>query len=523
MVFCYNSSMENKVMTDDLQIQIHALNKRNAELENTVAELSALVKHFEELFRLSQLKRFGASSEKTSPDAEQITLFGESEIPVITACQSEEAASKRRKQKGKRREDLSKLPLEIVDHDIPESARKCPNCNGFMEEIGVTTRDELKIIPARVIRVQHRCKAYKCPVCAETSDKTPIIRAAMPAPLIKNSVASASAVAYIITQKYLMHLPFYRLEQDFLRQGIFVNRQNMANWSIQVCEDWLSPIYDKLRQNLLRHNVLHADETSLQVLKEPGKTAGQKSYMWLYRTGGNTARPTVPYEYKPDRGGEHPETFLSGWQGFCHTDGYSAYQGLDGVTTVGCWAHVRRKFDEAFKIAKAPDALAKVGLDYCNRLFALEREFAGLSPSERYERRMKQSKPVAEAFFAWAKSLNIPPKLAITRALGYALNQEKWLMNVFCDGHLELSNNRAERSIKPFVIGRKNWLFASSVAGARASAVAFSIVETAKENGLNPFEYLSFLLESLPNATSDQLEALLPWGFGVPDQCKVTI
>ena len=509
-------------MAGDLRAQNSHLNQRVAELENTVAELSALVKHFEELFKLSQLKRFGTSSEKTALDAGQVTLFGTAELPAaMEEAKTEEATPKRRKQKGKRQEDLSKLTLEIVEHDLPEYERKCPSCNGSVEEIGVTTRDELKIIPAKVIRVQHRCKAYKCPVCANTSDKTPIIRAKMPASLIKNSLASASAVAYIMTQKHLMHLPFYRLEQDFLPQGVFINRQNMANWSIQVCEDWLNPVYSKLRENLLRHKVLHADETSLQVLREPGKTARNKSYMWLYRTSRDAEKPTVIYEYQPGRGGEYPETFLSGWRGFCHTDGYSPYHGLDSVTAVGCWAHVRRKFDEAFKIAKDPDSSAKVGLDYCNQLFALEREFAQLSPSERFEQRMKQSKPVAEAFFAWAKSLNMPPKLTITRALTYVLKQEKWLMNVFCDGRLELSNNRAERSIKPFVIGRKNWLFASSVAGAKASAMALSIIETAKENGLKPFEYLNFLLETLLAEPNRQIEELLPWGSAVPDQCKM--
>lgn len=513
--------MEHKVITDDLRTQNLALNQRVVELENTVVELSALVKHFQELFKLSQLKRYGASSEKTSLDAGQLSMFSEPVIPISAVPKVGKSILKGRKQRGKRQEDLSRLPLEIVEHDIPHSERKCPGCNSFMEKIGATVRDELKIIPAKVIRVQHRCKAYKCPICAETSDKTPIIRAKMPTPLIKNSVASASAVAYIMTQKHLMHLPFYRLEQDFLRQGVFVNRQNMANWSIQVCEDWLTLIYDKLRQNLLQHDVLHADETSLQVLKEPGKTARQKSYMWLYRTSGDAERPSVFYEYKPGRGGEHPESFLSSWQGFCHTDGYSPYHGLEGVIAVGCWAHVRRKFDEAFKIVKVTDSPAKIGLDFCNHLFALEREFAELSPSERFSRRIEKSKPHAEAFFVWAKSVHMPPKLAITRAISYALKQEKWLMNVFMDGRLELSNNRAERSIKPLVIGRKNWLFASSVAGARASAMAFSIIETAKENGLKPFEYLTFLLDTLPNATGSQIEAMLPWGCGVPEQCKM--
>ena len=512
--------MKTTVSAAELQAQNIELNKRNAELENTVTELSALVKHLQELFKLSQQKRFAASSEKSEG---QFTLFGDidSAMPEIVVPETEEITYKRRKQKGKREADLSKLPLEIVEHELPEGERKCPDCNDLMGEIGVTTRDELKIVPAQVVRVQHRAKTYKCKVCAETTEKTPIIKARMPKPLISGSIASASAVAHIMTQKHLMHLPFYRMEQDFVRQGVLISRQNMANWTIQVCENWLAPIYDKLRHNLLQHKVLHADETTFQVLKEPGKTAQQKSYMWLYRTGGESVCQTVLYEYQPDRSGQRPKTFLHSWRGFCHTDGYSAYKNLPNVTLVGCWAHTRRKFDEAYKISKVEHSPAKIGLDYCNQLFALEREFSEMLPEERFEARMKQSFPIAEAFFAWAKSVNMLPKLAITRALGYAIRQEMYLMNVFADGRLELSNNRAERSIKPVVLGRKNWLFANSVRGAKASVMAFSIIETAKENGLKPFEYLNFLLETLPDATTSRLDELLPWGSAVPDYCRL--
>jgi len=510
--------MKNTDAPRGFQAQIDRLEKRNASLENTVAELSALVKHFEELFKISQQKRFGISSEKSALDAGQTSMFEEPEPPLPPEI--EEVGYTRRKRKGKRAEDLSELPLEIIEHDLPESERKCPECDGAVDEIGVQTRDELKIIPAQVIRVQHRAKVYKCPTCDEQSDKICIIKAAMPVQLIRGSVASASAVAHIMTQKHLMHLPFYRQEQEFVRQGVAISRQNMANWSIQVCEDWLRPVYDKLRENLLQQDILHVDETTLQVLKEPGKPAESKSFMWLYRTGDKSPAPTVLYEYQPGRGGEYPRTFLKGWQGFCHTDGYSAYQGLQGVALVGCWAHVRRKFHEAWKITEAPDSPAKIGLDYCDGLFALEREFSGLPPDERYAARVERVKPLAEAFFAWAKSQSAPPKLAITRALTYAIKQEPRLMNAFCDGRLELSNNRAERSVKPFVIGRKNWLFCDSVRGAVSSAVAFSIIETAKENGLKPFEYLKFLLETLPQAGVDPIDDLLPWGSGVPDWCK---
>jgi len=465
--------MKNNTSAADYQAQIIQSNKRIAELENTVAELNALVDHFRELFILGQQRRFGASSEKTA-DYEQMCLFGDTPpvTPPVAEPETEEITYTRRRPKGKREADLSKLPLEVVEHELPEEERRCPECGEVMSDFGADTRDEIKIIPAQVIHVQHRCHVYKCGGCAKTAEKTPIVKATMPQPIIKGSVASASAVAYIMTQKHLMHLPFYRLEQDFQRQGVFLNRQNMCNWSIQVSEDWLKPIYDKLRTRLLAHDCLHGDETTLQVLKEPGKTPKQKSYMWLYRTSGESKTPVVFYEYKPDRGGKNPEVFLKGWRGYLHTDGYSAYHDLTGVTVIGCWAHVRRKFNEAFKITGALDSPAKIGLDFCTRLFTLEKTFADLPPEKRLEARLLKMKPIADAFFAWAESVNVPPKLAISRAIGYALNQRKFLENIFLDGRLELSNNRAERSVKPFVMGRKNWLFCDSVGGAKTSAIA---------------------------------------------------
>lgn len=515
--------MKNNTFAADYQAQIIQSNKRIAELENTVAELSAMVKHFQELFKLGQHHRFGASSEKAA-DYGQMSLFGNDQpvAPPAAESETEEITYIRRRPKGKREADLSKLPLEVVEHELADEERHCPECGRVMQPFGADTRDEIKIIPAQVIHVQHRCHVYKCGDCAKTAEKTPIVKATMPEPIIKGSVASASAVAYIMTQKHLMHLPFYRLEQDFQRQGVFLNRQNMCNWSMQASEEWLRPIYERLRTRLLAHDCLHGDETTLQVLKELGKTPQQKSYMWLYRTSGESKTPVVYYEYQPSRAGEHPESFLKGWRGYLHTDGYSAYHNLDGVTVIGCWAHVRRKFNDAFKVAGAPDSPAKIGLDFCTHLFTLEKTFADLSPEKRLEARWLKLKPVADVFFEWAQSVNVPPKLAISRAIGYALNQRRFLENIFLDGRLELSNNRAERSIKPFVMGRKNWLFCDSVGGAKASAIAFSIIETAKENGLKPFEYLRFLLETLPNATSNQLDDLLPWSDALPLECRLT-
>jgi len=516
--------MKNACAEADLQAQITQLNKRNAELESTVAELSALVEHFKELFKLAQHKRFAASSEKSGPCAEQLTLFDSAQPPLTEEPKTEEISYTRKKRSvGKREADLSALPLEVIEYDIPEEDRKCPQCADIMEGIGMDTRREIKIIPPKVIHVQHCRKVYKCANCDKNADKTPIIKAESPKPIIKGSIASASAVAYIMSQKYLMHLPLYRLEQDFKRQGVFINRQNMANWSIQICEDWLQPIYAYLKKKLLEHDVLHSDDTGVQVLREPDKKPQSKSNIWLYRTSGASQTPVAIYEYQPNRNGEHPKKFLGGWCGYCHTDGYAGYHSLENVTIVGCWAHVRRKFNDAFQITKAADSPAKIGLDFCDRLFALEREFSGLTSDERFAARQKQSRPLAEEFFAWAETVCVPPNLTISRAITYLLNQREWLMNVYLDGRLELSNNRGERSIKPFVMGRKNWLFCNSVSGVKASAIAFSIIETAKENGLKPFEYLRFLLETLPNSAIDQLDAVMPWGSCLPAGCRSAI
>jgi transposase len=450
--------MENTYAQADLQAQNIQQNRRIAELENTVAELSALVEHFKELFALSQKQRFGASSEKTLPGMEQLSLFHAEQAvpPPATEIKTEEISYTRKKRPvGKREADLSALPLEVIAYDLPEDQRNCPQCGGAMKGIGVDTRDEIKIIPPQVIHVEHRRRVYKCVHCDKHAANTPIVKAEGPKPVIKGSVASPSAVAYIMSQKYLMHLPLYRLEQDFKRQGVAINRQDMANWAIRACEDWLQPIYDRLKQRLLAHDVLHSDDTGVQVLREPGKTPQAKSNMWLYRTSGDSKTPVAFYEYQPSRDGEHPENFLKGWAGYCHTDGYAGYHSLENVTVVGCWAHVRRKWGDAFQITKAPDSPAKMGLDYCNQLFELEREFETMPPKERLEARLKFSKPIAEAFFAWAQSVQTPPKLAITRAVTYLLNQREWLMNVYLDGRLELSNNRGERSIKPFVLSQK--------------------------------------------------------------------
>jgi hypothetical protein len=300
----------------------------------------------------------------------------------------------------------------------------------------------------------------------------------------------------------------------------------MSNWLIKAAFDWLEPVYDALKEILCLRKVLHADETSLQVLHEPGKPARAKSYMWLYRTSGDTGNPIVLYECQPDRKAEHPKLFLKNFNGYLHADGYEGYHDLSAdIKVVGCFAHVRRKFDEAIKGLPKKDqhgSKAAIGKLFCDKLFSLERDFANLKAEERFQKRQELSKPVFDEFYEWVGTLNPPPKTGFYTAVVYARNQREYLERYLEDGRLEISNNRAERSIKPFVVGRKNWLFANTPRGAKTSAILFSIIETAKENGLNPFEYLVYVLSNAPNwnirSNINNLERLLPWF--VPESCK---
>ena len=495
-----------------------------AKKDARIAELELLVKFYEEQFRLSKHRQFGASSEKSTLPA-QPNLFDEAENTADLQEKEplfEEITYTRHKRSGRRPDDLSALPIETVEHTLPQEQQICSECGGKLHEMGHDTKRELTIIPAQVKIIEHRRAVYSCRSCEKHGEHVPIKKAHMPQPLISGSLASPSAVAHIITQKYVMHAPLYRQEQDYKRQGIKLSRQTMANWIIRCSDDWLLPVYERMKALLLKSNVLHADETRVQVLKEPGKTATSHSYMWLYTTSSDTKRHIILFEYQPSRSSEHPKQFLKNFTGILHTDGYAAYHTLPDITVVGCWVHMRRKFEEALKAmppsersrSLANEAIKRIGI-----LFHLEAEWQDLEHEERHKKRLEKSKPQAEAFFQWLQTLNPLPKSTLGKAVNYALEQHKWLMNVYLDGRTEFSNNRVENAVRPFALGRKNWLFCNTVKGAASSAVVYSIIETAKANGLKPFEYLTFLFETVPGSSINELDTLLPWGEAILEKC----
>ena len=502
----------------------------NSDLRSHVTELTAKVEWLLEQFRLARHRRFGASSEKS--DTEQFNLFNEAEavadilVPEPELVEIEKHYRKRRNMVNETGLPAD-LPIETVLHELPADEQICPECDGNLHVIGTETlRRELKLIPAKAVIVEQIRNVYACRDCEKDECGVPIIKAPVADPVIKGGFASPEAIAHIASQKFVMAVPLYRQEQEWNRYGIALSRQTMSNWLIKATFDWLEPIYEALKEILCLHKVLHADETSLQVLNELGKSAQSKSFMWLYRTSGDTDASIVLYEYQPDRRAEHPKFFLKNFSGYLHADGYEGYHDLSGnIKVVGCFTHARRKFDEAVKGLPKKDqsgSTAMIGKKFCDKLFVLERDFAQLTAEGRFEKRRELSKPVFDEFYKWLGTLNPPPKTGLYTAVVYALNQREYLERYLEDGRLEISNNRAERAIKPFVIGRKNWLFANTPRGARASAILFSIIETAKENGLNPYEYLTYIFRNAPNwdirSNVDNLQQLLPWF--VPDSCK---
>ena len=490
---------------------IDGLTTRNEQLE-------AKVRWFEEQFHLSRHKQFGASSERSIK--EQPYLFNEAEVIAesgpVEECIRQSITYDRKK--PDRKPIPKNLPMERIEYRLSEEEQICTACGCHLHEMSEELRHEVKLVPAQVKIVQHARLVYGCRNCEKNGIEVPIKTAKAPRAVIEKGLASPSALAYVMTMKFVDGVPLYRQEQHYARSGIDLSRGVLSNWMIKGSE-WLELICGRLKQRLLEQEVLHADETTLQVLKEPGRAAESQSYMWLYRSG-CVGPPIVLYEYQPTRAGEHPRNFLKGFKGYLHADGYAGYHDIPDVNLCGCWAHFRRKADEALKglpvKLRQTETKAQELLNRINRLFAIERELKQSTPEERLNIRNIKSRPVVEELRKWLDDIapEVLPKSLFGTAVHYGRQQWPKLVRFLEDGRIEIDNNRAERSIKPFVIGRKNWLFCNTPKGARASATIYSIIETAKENRLNPYAYLNHLFERLPNLDStgeEALDPLLPW------------
>ena len=515
--------LENELAMRDQTIQT---------LQKSIDNLTRQVENLTEILIQMRHDKFGPSSEKTAKvddGSKQICLFNEAELEADSNVQEpfkHNAKGKITPRNKRVRKDMiiDDLPTEEILLSLPEEERICGICGNSLKPLGRTfVREELQYIPAQLKRLVYVQESYECPSCKHT-DKPYIIKTLAPKSLMNHSLASPSSVAHVMYQKYVQGLPLYRQEKDWEAMGIMLSRATMANWVIRCAEEYFYPVTEYLRKQLLLRDIVHVDETPVQVLKEDGKKPQSKSYMWLYRTGDDGKEPIILYDYQPSRSGENAADYLKEFRGYVHSDGYSGYNKLKGITRCGCWAHLRRKFVEAIppgKEAELKSSAAVTGRGYCDELFAIEKELKDLSPEDRYTQRLDREKPVLEAFWAWLDTVNPIRGSKLARAVRYAQNQKPYMETYLLDGRCSLSNNAAENAIRPFVTGRKNWLFSDTPKGADASAAVYSLVETAKANGLDVFLYLQELLANMTDwdHTDEYLEDLMPWSEFTRSQC----
>ena len=524
---------------NELNKVIESLNKQLQQKEEEAAriqkERDLEIKLLREQIEYFKKQKFGPKSEKTSVITGQLVMpevlergqFDEAEesaeedvLPEIT--------TKKKTRKGYSREKvLASLPTEERIYGLSEEDKVCSVDGSKLSYVGKKyLRAEIEYIPATVKVIHVYKENWECRTC-RAAERSYIQEASVPQPLLQHSMASPSSVAWTMYQKYVNHLPLYRQSKDWSNLGLEISRGTLSSWIIKTADEYLKPVVDQLRTHLLKENCLHVDETPVQVLKEPGRNNRTKSYMWVYSTIAESKAPIRIYDYCPGRSAEFVVEFLKDYSGFLHVDAYSAYGKVKNATLCYCWAHARRKYADAMpKDLKSTEAtLVKQGLEFCNKLFKFEDKLKSLAPEERKEQRFLLEKPVLEAYWSWVETTlaTIPPKSKFGQALQYSLNQKTGLMNYLMDGHCQISNNTAENSIRPFTVGRKNWLFSGSPKGAASSAAVYSIVETAKANGLNPHKYLQKLLEELPRMkepTETDLALIMPWNDKIRKTCS---
>jgi transposase len=484
------------------------------------AKYRARIEFLEERVRFLQNELFGRKTEKRppEPDARQLPLFNEAEVLVREKAEEEPLVVPEHTRRRPRRKPLPEdLPRVEVIHDIEEVQKVCA-CGAHLSRIGEEVSEKLDIVPAKIQVIRHIRYKYACKNCEGVESEGPTVQIAPPPPeLIPKGLATAGLVAHIAVAKYADALPLYRQEKLFARHGIELTRSTMAGWMVKAA-DRCEPLMRLLQRELISGPLVNADETPVQVLDEPGRANTTTSYMWVFR-GGTPGKEAVLYRYSPTRSGDIPREILGDYRGYLQTDAFSAYDGLDRqVRLVGCFAHVRRNFvkviDARGKDSKKTGS-AEVALDYIRKLYALEKVVRqqGLSPPELCDFRKDKAEGILSEFKAWIDNRIrlTPPKGLLGKALNYALNHWPKLIRYVEDGHITPDNNAAENAIRPFVVGRKNWLFAGHPNGANAGATLYSLIETAKACGLEPYRYLRFLFEKLPRVqTVEDYEALLP-------------
>jgi len=501
------------------------LPKTTEELEAIIQPYESRIEYLEQRVNVLEKMIFASKSEKRRPDEDeggrQLHLFNEAEDLVEKAEERPLTIPEHTRQKPRRKHLPQDLPRIEVVHDIEESEKVC-QCGAQLSRIGEDVCEKLDIVPAKIQVIRHIRPKYACKSCEGVESEGPTVRIAPPPPqIIPKGIATPGLIAYVAVSKYADALPLYRQEKIFERIGIDLSRSTMAGWMVKAAQS-CEPVMDLLYKKLHSGPLINVDETPVQVLNEPGRENTTKSYMWLFR-GGPPEKPVVLYRYSPTRSGEVPREVLQGYRGYCQTDAFSGYDGLEeaieGIELVGCFVHARRNFvkviDARGKGAKGKTGSAEVALGYIGQLYRIEKTAReeDLSPVQIQRFRIERAEPVLAEFKAWLekKKDQTPPQGLLGKAISYILSRWSKLVRYLENGHITPDNNAAENAIRPFVVGRKNWLFAGSPSGADTAATIYSLIETAKACGVDPYHYLRLIFEKIPYASTEaDYTSLLP-------------
>ena len=508
-------------------------------MQDQISQLNANMERLIEQIADANSKRYGRSSEKLETISGQLELeliFNEAEaltetLYVVEPVEEDVIQPRHRKSKGKREADLKDLPVEVISHTLSEERLQDVFGTDGWKQLPDEIYKRVRVQPAVYTVEEHHVAVYA------GKDNQTIIKVDRPKDLLRNSLLTPSLAASIMNAKYVNGLPLYRISQEFLRNDIHISRQVMANWMIQCADRYLGILYDRLHKEMYQFHVLQADETPVMVTKD-GRPVNSKSYMWIYRTGKSyTDTPIILYEYQRTRKADHPEEFLKDFKGIVVCDGYSAYRKLDrenpDIVFAGCWSHARRRFAEALKaLPKAAQKNAKetVAYEAVSRIAAiyhLDNQMEGQPAKVRKMYRQANIRPLVEAFFAWAKEIQIKNQLSRGKTLdgiNYCINQEVSLKAFLEDGDIPMDNNATESALRSFCLHKHTWKLIDSLDGANASAIIYSITETAKANNLNPFRYLEYVLTVLKDHQDDRdygfIDDILPWSEKLPEICR---
>ena len=515
------------------------LQDQNDKLSGEIRELNKKMEVLIEQITLANKNRFGRSSEKMT-DTSQIcfmevdgTIVFFNEAEAVSDLDAEEPdtlenkPARTAKVVGKKDADIKDLPVNIINHYLTDEELVAEFGENGWKQLPDAISKRYRFIPAKVEIDEHHVGVY----ASKTDDR--IIKADHPKALLHGSLVSPTIAAAIMNGKYVNAVPLYRLEQEFSRYGLTITRQNMANWMIRLGESYLAVLYDYLHQKLYNYHVIQADETPVLVNRD-GRSAGSKSYMWVYRSGHlYTDKQIVLYDYHKTRNSSHPREFLRDYSGICVTDGYQVYHTIEkereDLQIAGCWVHARRKFDEALTVipkAHQNKSNAFLVIKQIQAIYREEGKLNKLSSEERLMQRQLVIKPLVDALFAYLKKMEptVPASGQLRKAYTYILNQEKYLRVFLEDGEVPIDNNASERAIRGFCIGKKNWQMIDTINGAHSSAIIYSIAETAKANNLKPYDYFVYLLEEIPKHMDQEdrtfLEDLLPWSEKLPEEIR---